>query len=215
LVEVFPDLEAFPNEYADWKSDAILGDPLLGIDPMFPRPITLRDGTYLLRPLQTEDAERLQAFFYSHTPESIHLRYGYMITQMTGSRAHELTGVDQNRDCALALFEESKDGPLIHAVARYCLDDDARSAEIAFIVRETKQRLGMAELMVRELIAIARQRQLHSVWCQVLRENAGALALLKKLRFQKTGVDEGSLVLRLDLQGSPPRTGRPARAKTR
>ena len=182
---------------------------------MFPRSITLRDGTYLLRPLQATDAERLQAFFYSHTPESIHLRYGYMVTQMSGSRAHELTGVDQNRDCALALFEESAGEPLIDAVARYCLDDDTHSAEIAFIVRETKQRLGMAELMVRELIAIARQRQLHSVWCQVLRENVGALALLKKLRFQKTGVDEGSLIFRLDLKGKAAKTAKPAKPKAR
>jgi RimJ/RimL family protein N-acetyltransferase len=182
---------------------------------MFPRSITLHDGTYLLRPLQATDAERLQAFFYSHTPESIHLRYGYMITQMSGERAHELTGVDQNRDCALALFEESNDDPVIHAVARYCLDEDARSAEIAFIVRETKQRLGMAELMVRELISVARERGLSSVWCQVLRENVGALALLKKLRFQKTGVDEGSFILRLDLKGKASKTVKPAKSKAR
>lgn len=171
---------------------------------MPPRTITLRDGSYTLRPLQADDAERLQSFFYSHTPESIHLRYGYMITQMSGERAHELTGVNQERDCALALFGHESGEPVIHAVARYCLDEDNRSAEIAFIVRESKQRLGMAQLMVRELISTARERGLSAVWCQVLRENTGALALLKKLKFQKSGVDEGNIILRLELTQRPP-----------
>lgn len=176
---------------------------------MYPRHITLPDGTYLLRPLNQGDAERLQAFFYSHTPESIHLRYGYMVTQMSGERAHELTGVDQTRDSALALFEETAAGPVIHAVARYCLDAGNRSAEIAFIVRESKQRNGIASLLVKELVATARERGLDSVWAQVLRENTAALGLLAKLGFKKTGVDEGNIVLGLDLKKPPP--ARPAR----
>lgn len=183
---------------------------------MYPRHITLPDGAYQLRPLNPGDAERLQAFFYSHTPESIHLRYGYMITQMSGERAHELTGVDQTRDAALALFEETPAGPVIHAVARYCLDDDGRSAEIAFIVRESKQRIGMASLLVKELVSTARTRGLDSVWAQVLRENTGALQLLQKLGFKKTGVDEGNIVLRLDLKKTPrarPTGNRPAKKK--
>ncbi|MDX6766352.1 MAG: GNAT family N-acetyltransferase [Candidatus Methylacidiphilales bacterium] len=167
-------------------------------------PYPFADGTVCqLRLLAAGDEPLLQAFFYSHQPESIHLRYGYMITQMTGERAHELVAVDQSRDCALALVEQSPEGPVIHAVARYCLDADGKGAEVAFIVREAKQRNGMATLLVKELVKTARVRGLERVWSQVLRENTGALRLLKKLGFKQTGVDEGNLVMTLALQPAP------------
>jgi hypothetical protein len=67
---------------------------------------------------------------------------------MSQQRAYELVSVDQNRDLALAVFE--RDGPddLIHAVGRYYLDKNGRSAEMAFVVGESKRRVGMARTLL-------------------------------------------------------------------
>ena len=45
--------------------------------------VTLRGTDYVLRRLRPDDEKRLQDFFYSHSQETIQLRYGYMISTMT------------------------------------------------------------------------------------------------------------------------------------
>ena len=60
-----------------------------------------------LRSLRPDDEQRLQDFFYSHSQETIQLRYGYMISTMTHERAYELVNVDQQKDVALGVFENT------------------------------------------------------------------------------------------------------------
>lgn len=172
--------------------------PVHGIEA---RRVQLRDGSScLLRPLHPSDERRLQEFFYSHTPQTIYLRYGHAIGQMSRHRAYELVSVDQSRHVALALLETQGPRQIIHAVGRYFLDPDGTGAEIAFIVRENRQRTGMASLLVKELIAIARARGLRRLWASVLRENIAAAALLRKLRFRPVAFSADTRIFELLLK---------------
>lgn len=144
--------------------------------------IVLRDEPFLLRPLHPSDERRLQEFFYSHTQETIQARYGYMISRMTRERAYELVNVDQSRDLALAIFEVQGPRAVIHAVGRYYLDDDGRTAEVAFVTRETKRRYGMAATLLDRMRVIARQRGLTALRAQVVAANRPMLALFKRHR---------------------------------
>jgi RimJ/RimL family protein N-acetyltransferase len=171
-----------------------------------PEWLTLKDGRYLLRPLRPEDASTLRGFFYSHTPETVQLRYGHMLKDMSHQRACELTGVDQNRDLALGLFEARDGLEILQAIGRYCLDPDGRSAEMAFVVRESKRRRGMAEALLKALLATAGKRGLDGLWAQVLMENTGMRALLRRHGAARLRSDEpGVLRLRIDLK----KRGRP------
>ncbi|MBL9206862.1 MAG: GNAT family N-acetyltransferase [Opitutaceae bacterium] len=136
---------------------------------------------HVLRCLNLDDTDRLIAFFNSHNEETVRLRYGYFFKEMTVARARELVGVDQCRDLALALFSFGAEGePVIDAIGRYFLLPSGRSAEMAFIVRETKRRLGMAQTLLRALAATARVRGLTKLVAQVQRENRGMIALFRK-----------------------------------
>lgn len=173
------------------------------------RRVRLRDGRfYLLRPLHPGDEKRLQAFFDSHQPETIQMRYGYMVAQMSDARARELVGVDQQRDRAIALFQPEPQTPEILAVARYFLDPDGRAAEVAFVVHESWRRLGIASLLVRELLATARERGLKRLWAQVVAENQPALTLLRQLGFTSGVREEGVITCLLDLEPAPRRDSR-------
>lgn len=167
-------------------------EPLLG-----PRQVTLKDGkAYLLRPLHPDDEELLQSFFKSHTEDTIHERYGYLITTMTRQRAHELVGVDQRRDPALAIIGVSTGGKeTIHAVGRYYWNEKNNAAEMAFVVRETKRRLGMASLLLDTLTAIARQRGIAKLWAMVLPGNSAMLTVLKKKGFHLTSREPDEVIL--------------------
>lgn len=165
---------------------------------------------YVLRMLQPADQERLQAFFYSHSSDTILLRYGHAVTQMTSERALSLVGVDQSRDLALAIFEVRQAQQIIHAIGRYCLDTDGRSAEVAFVVRETKRHLGMGTTLFAALRDVARERGLTFLWGRVRRDNAPMLALLRREGGQlvpaSAGAD-GEIDLRVDLQSDRRKLG--------
>jgi GNAT superfamily N-acetyltransferase len=121
----------------------------------------------------------MQEFFYSHTQETIESRYGYMVSRMSRERAYELVNVDQTRDLALAILEMQGPREVIHAVGRYYLDADGKGAEVAFVTRETKRRLGMARILFDRLRAEAKKRGLASLHAQVAPENEAMLGLFQ------------------------------------
>ena len=143
--------------------------------------VVLRDTPFVLRPLFPSDERRLQEFFYSHSVETIRMRYGHYQKRMTRERAYQLVNVDQTKDLALAIFEVQGPREEIHAVGRYYLDEDGKTAEMAFVVRESKRRLGMGRTLFDNLTNIARKRGLKNLWAKVRRDNFPMLHLFEKL----------------------------------
>ncbi len=176
------------------------------------RKVRLRDGRdYILRPLNPSDDRRLQEFFYSHTEETINRRYGFTITRMSRERAFELVGIDQNHDLALAIIELQGPRQVIHGVGRYYLDEDATSGEMAFVVRERKRRLGIAQQLLSRMSEIAANRGLAFLWAQVDRDNLPMLNLFRRQgSIDKPGSDNSSIRVELPLQ---PRNERTAKAR--
>jgi acyl-CoA hydrolase/GNAT superfamily N-acetyltransferase len=160
--------------------------PVADLGDLELRKLRLRGQSFILRPLHPSDIRRLQEFFYSHTMETIQMRYGYAITRMTRERAYDLVNVDQSRDLALAVFEVQGPRQIIHAVGRYYLDREGKSAEVAFVVRETKRRLGLASTLMLALMDVARKRGLSSLWGRVRKDNLPMLALFKRFGGQTT-----------------------------
>jgi GNAT superfamily N-acetyltransferase len=146
-----------------------------------PREIPFGGRPHVVRPLSPADEDRLISFFNSHTEETIRQRYGYHISEMTHERARRLVGVDQSRDVALGVFERAPDGEeVLHAVGRYLLDAAGRSAEMAFVVRESKRGLGICTALLRTLLRIARQRGMSFLYAQVQADNAPMLSIFRR-----------------------------------
>ncbi len=155
------------------------------------RKLQLKDQQeYILRPLGPADDRRLQEFFYSHTEETIVRRYGFTVSRMSRERAFELVGIDQNRDLALAVVELQGPRQLIHGVGRYYLDRDGKSAEMAFVVSESKRRLGMSSILLERMIEIANERHLEKLWAQVDRDNTPMLTLFRRYKAEETPGDD-------------------------
>ena len=149
---------------------------------LFDGPGNLRAGLpHLLRPLGPADEGRLISFFNSHTGETIRQRYGYQISEMTPERARRLVGVDQLRDVALGVFERAPDGEeVLHAVGRYLLDATGKTAEAAFVVRESKRRLGICTVLLRALLHVARSRGMSFLGAQVQSDNAPMVGIFRR-----------------------------------
>jgi RimJ/RimL family protein N-acetyltransferase len=131
-----------------------------------------------LRFLSPDDAAKLMVFFSSHTPDTIYSRYGSFV-HMSPEHAAQLVGVNQSRDCALGVFE-GRTGMLI-AIGRYCLDASGGSAEVAFVVRESRRGLGIATALLRELLLIARKRGLAKLTAQVEHNNHAMMEIFRRV----------------------------------
>jgi GNAT superfamily N-acetyltransferase len=89
--------------------------------------------------------------------------------------------VDQTRDLALGVFERAADGEeVLHAVGRYLLDPVSRSAEMAFVVRESKRGLGICTTLLRTLLRVARRRGMSYLYAQVQADNAPMRSIFRR-----------------------------------
>lgn len=133
-----------------------------------------------LRLLDATDTGRLIQFFGTHTEETIHQRYGYALVQMTPEHARRLVTVDQSRDVALGLFENGRADTVLTAIGRYCLADDGRAAEVAFVVREDRRERGICALLLNTLMNFAAARGVRRLIALVQHDNAAMLAVFRK-----------------------------------
>ena len=151
---------------------------------------TFADSEYFLRPLAPADERKLQEFFYSHNKETLMMRYNHHATQMTREKSCNLVSVNQHIDLALCLTERDHLGESIQAVARYYYLEATNSAEVAFVIKESKRGKGMAKALLSELIAIAKIRGLAQLIACVRRDNAPMLKVFENAGFLRKPSDD-------------------------
>jgi len=146
--------------------------------------------TFDLRPLNPADERRLQEFFYSHTKETLLLRYNHHPKQLSREKSCSLVSVDQSKDLALCLVKQQGSVLEIQAVGRYYLVELNNSCEVAFVTRERHQGKGMATILLQEMISIARLRGIASMTAYVRAENKPMLTVFEKAGFRRVKGDE-------------------------
>lgn len=163
--------------------------------------LTIHGQDYDLRPLYPSDERRLQEFFYSHTKETLQLRYNAVPTQMSREKSCTLVSVDQSKDLALCIVKQKGSAVQIQAVGRYYLIESHNSCEVAFVTREVVQGFGMATMLLAEMIRIARLRGLATMQAVVRADNAPMLNVFERAGFKRVPADEpGEISLVLTLQ---------------
>jgi len=163
--------------------------------------LNIDNKAYYLRPLHPADERLLQEFFYSHTKETLIMRYSHHPKQMTREKASTLVAVDQNKDLALCVVKQKGQREEIEAVGRYYFIESANCAEAAFVVRESEQGKGIANILLKEMIQIAKKRKLGSMYAYVRAENKAMRRVFEKNNFiRKPGDSPQEVVLELDLQ---------------
>lgn len=156
--------------------------------------------TFDLRPLNPADERRLQEFFYSHTKETLLLRYNYHPKQLSREKSCSLVSVDQSRDLALCIVKQQGSVLEIQAVGRYYFIDANNTCEVAFVTREIHQGKGMATILLQEMIAIAKKRGIQAMVAYVRADNKPMQAVFEKNGFKRLRSEEPDEVnLRLEL----------------
>jgi acyl-CoA hydrolase/GNAT superfamily N-acetyltransferase len=159
------------------------------------QPIIIDAEKFYLRPLNPSDERRLQEFFYSHTKETLRLRYNYIPQNMTREKSCDLVSVDQSKDIALTIVQQEGSRTRIEAVGRYYLYPE-KSCEVAFVTRETNQGKGMAKRLLQEMIYIASARGLKKMFAMVKSENKAMIFVFEHFGFKRVfNADPGEIEL--------------------
>ena len=157
--------------------------------PGLPKTITLRDGrTVTLRLLGNDDAERLHAFFQALPEEArLFLRHNVedpaLIRQWTAELdlEHVIPLVAEDGDKIVA------DGTLHiekHSWMRHV-------GLVRIVIAETHRNVGLGTLTVRELVALAEERDLEKLQAQAIEDEPGQVRLFQVFGFEKVAVLEG------------------------
>jgi GNAT superfamily N-acetyltransferase len=170
---IYGDLDRFPegrDPYpAQYEHTQIFQDLQGGDVPIF------------FRPIRATDERRLQDFFYSHSEETIYLRYGMMVRSMPHQRALELVQLDYHRQLALVGLSGEPGDEHIVAIGRYFLDEQTHLVEVAFVVHEEYRGLGVGTHLLRSLGQIARDKGFAGITAQVLPGNTRMLKVFHEV----------------------------------
>jgi GNAT superfamily N-acetyltransferase len=147
----------------------------------------LRDGRRVnYRPLRPDDERALRDFFYSHSDETVHLRYGTPMKRLTLQQIQKFVTLDYDARMAIGAFLETAgdgapgDAELLIGIGRYDLDPATNFAECAFTVHDDYQNQGLGSALLRRLTHLARQRQIEGFTAQVLVRNGRMMHVFQK-----------------------------------
>jgi acetyltransferase len=146
------------------------------------RHLTLRDGQrVLLRPLRPEDAALYPDCLSEITPEDLRLRYFAAMREVSPELIDKLVHYDTRHAMASIAIDEAT-GKML-GVVRLHNDPGDLHGEFAIIVRSALKGHGLGWLMMKHMIAYAKDNGMKTVRGQVLAENSTMLQMCGELGF--------------------------------
>ena len=142
--------------------------------------VRARDGRQVtVRPIQREDARLLIEFHERLSPQSRYLRFFSPIPQLSPKMAEYLAGVDFVDRFALVATADEDGLERIVAVARFDVAADDVVADMALVVRDDYQSIGLGTAVFGRLLELARARGVRRLTGSVLADNRRMLQLLR------------------------------------
>lgn len=151
----------------------------------FARKIQLNDGTDItIRPIRPEDAEMEAKFVRELSNEAKYFRFMNSFQELSQEMLVRFTQIDYHNEMALIAVKTDVHGDEQIGVARYSTNVDKTSCEFALVVSDKWQSRGIAHHLMKDLMEIARDRNLETMEGQVLRDNSKMLELVSSLGFE-------------------------------
>ncbi|MGD8257240.1 MAG: GNAT family N-acetyltransferase [Desulfobacterales bacterium] len=132
------------------------------------------------RPLLPSDEFSFRNFFYSLQAKTIYMRFFYKMRIFSHEMAQkQWSNVDYRKNMSIIGLTQHHGHKEIMAIGSYAEEDEHR-AEVAFVVREDFQSLGVGSYLLEVLEKIAKENSFTSFSAAVLRENSAMLKVFKK-----------------------------------
>jgi GNAT superfamily N-acetyltransferase len=153
--------------------------------------VLTRDGTRMTeRPIRPGDAVELSRFHRSLSPASVYRRYFYAHPDLSQKEIDHLTTVDYVDRLALVM----EHGGRLVAVGRYERYPGTTDAEVAFVVADAYQHLGLGTLLLRQLAGAARRTGISRFRATVLVENRAMVDVFTGSGFPMATTNESGVI---------------------
>jgi acetyltransferase len=169
------------------------------------KPWVLKNGDPVtIRPIRPEDEPLLIGLHQALSERSVYMRY-FQPLKLSQRTAHErltrICFIDYDREMALVVERKKEDGtPEIIAIGRLAKLRGRNDAELAVLVDDRNQHLGMGTELYHRLIAVAREEKLDRVVSTILEENREMVAICQKLGFAlQSDLEDGTVKAELVL----------------
>lgn len=162
----------------------------------------LRDGREVrIRPIRPDDAQRLREFHDRLSSNTTRLRFFSPLKHLSRDFANRLSSVDFEKRCAFVISPIEDD--TIHAVGRYEAET-RRCAEVAFVVEDALQGMGIAKLLLDRLVEHAREQGYTRFSAVTLCENGQMLSIFRESPYHADiHVERDLAFVRMDIRREP------------
>ncbi|MEM4175922.1 MAG: GNAT family N-acetyltransferase, partial [Candidatus Nitrosocaldus sp.] len=167
---------------------------------------TLKDGrTVLLRPIKPEDEPLWLDMFKHLSQESVYQRFFTVIKDTPHEQIVRYCNIDYAREMSIVAELSEGNAKRIIGVASLVIDwrsrgkDGYREGEVAVIVADPWQGLGLGTKLVDYILEIAEDMNVKAVNAVMLASNARIIDLMKRMGFRLEALDEDTLIGRLEL----------------
>ncbi len=154
----------------------------------------------LLRPIKPEDEPMWLEMFQSFSEEAIRYRFFQILKDTPHEVRVRYCNIDYDREIAIIAELAENGRRKILGVTRLSIEPDEKSGEMAFIVTDYWQGLGLGTKMVDYVLDIAKEKGIENVYAIMLRDNYRALSLTKKMGFNLEFLSDGTVKGVLDLK---------------
>ena len=167
---------------------------------------TMKDGNQVtIRPIRPEDEPVMVKFHETLSDRSVYLRYFYSFSlrrRVAHERLLRICLGDYDREMVLVAERTDPRGGerRILAIGRMSKLDAGNEAEIAVLVSDQYQKLGLGYELLRRVIEVARDEKIGRVCAEMLPDNIAMQVITKRLGFGiQAGEDMTSVRAFLDL----------------
>jgi acetyltransferase len=161
---------------------------------------TLKNGQkVLLRPIKPEDEPMWLEMFQNFSEESIRYRFFEMLRDTPHEVRVRYCNIDYDREVAIVAETTTGGKRRLLGVTRLSFEPDGKSGELAFIVGDEWQNLGLGTKIVDYTLEIAKDMGIESVYSIMLIDNYRAMSLTKKMGFCLEYLKDGTVKGTLDL----------------
>ncbi len=139
-----------------------------------------RDVRVRFRAIKPSDEEEMRRLFYRFSDQSVYYRYFAPIKEMPHAQMQHYVNVDFSQVLSIVgLVGDTGQGHII-AEARFIKDPQTSRADVAFIVDEQYQGLGIASHLLRLLIRYAKDRGIQGFTADILASNKAMMNVFEK-----------------------------------
>ena len=133
-----------------------------------------------LRPIKHGDGPRYKSFLLSLSDQSVYLKF-FRLIRPTDDFVERLVNVDYFHQMTILALVGQEGAEQVLGMARYDLNKEEDTAEVAFAVRDDYQNQGIGRVLVAHLTMVGRNRGLKGFTAQVMVDNRRMMHLFRSL----------------------------------